>query len=677
MQRLCSRALWAALLLPAALSGAEVFTEGTLTVGGGGALLNGDRAAFQKFTQHKMSGYGGIEDYRLSRESTDSLFTFEARLLPGDEDYRLALRWEKPERYYIDAGFREYQVFYDGTGGFFAPTNTAFRLHDEDMSVTRTNAWLEMGVYSPNQTLLSFRYELQAREGTKGSTHWGDSNLVGPRYGTRNVVPAFYDLDEVTHSLALNLGNDSKENVKWKIGARYSETELDNNRNMSRRPNESADRKVTQKDATKTDLFAAHGFYLRQVSEKLTLSGGALITELDSNLSGSRIYGQTYDPVFDPAYVRRQQRDEGFYHLNGDADLNQTILNLNAVYLPVKNWSIRPSVRFENLRQETMADFIETNIGAGPAFVAIVEEVEAESRKEWDEFAEALEIRYTGKPNWTFNVEGTWVQGSGNMEEERTLHTGVLTIDRDTENSRTSQKYSAKANWYAKPGLSFAGQYYYKVNANEYDAVRDNTLAVGADRYPAYIADQDFKTHDLNFRMSWRPASMLSLVTRYDFQVSRITSQEVGIGSVESSELTSHIISESITWTPVNRLFVSASVNVTWDQLATPAYRFVLNSDNNYVNGSLGGGYALTKVDDLYLDYTFYRADNFVDNSALSLPFGVDQKQQGAYLTWVRRQTEKLVYTVKYGYVTNRDATSGYRNDFDAHVIYAKVQYHF
>ena len=677
MQRLCSRALWAALLLPAALSGAEVFTEGTLTVGGGGAVLNGDRAAFQKLTQHNMSGYGGIEDYRLSRESKDSLFTFQARLLPGDDDYRLALHWEKPERYYIDAGFRQYQVFYDGTGGFFRPTNTAFRLYDEDMSVTRTNAWLEMGIYSPNQTLLSFRYELQAREGTKGSTHWGDSNLVGPRYGTRNVVPAFYNLDEVTHSVALNLGNDSKENVRWKIGARYSETELNNTRNMRRRPNESADRRVTHKDDTKTDLFAAHGFYLRQVNEKLTLSGGALITELDSNLSGSRIYGQTYDPVYDPAYVRRQQRDEGFYHLTGDADLNQTILNLNAVYLPVKNWSIRPSVRFENLHQETVADFIETNIGTGPVFAAIIEEVEAESRKKWDEFAEALEIRYTGKPNWTFNVEGTWVQGSGNMEEERTLHTGVLTIDRDTDNSRTSQKYSAKANWYAKPGLSFAGQYYYKVNANEYDTVRDNTLATGADRYPAYIADQDFKTHDLNFRMSWRPVSMLSLVSRYDYQVSRITSQEVGIGSVESSELTSHILSESITWTPVTRLFVSASVNVTWDQLATPAYRFVLNSDNNYVNGSVGGGYALTKVDDIYFDYSFYRADNFVDNSAVSLPYGVEQRQQGAYLTWVRRQTEKLVYTVKYGYVTNRDFTSGNRNDFNAHVIYAKVQYHF
>ncbi|MEO5959636.1 MAG: hypothetical protein ABIR80_10995, partial [Opitutaceae bacterium] len=500
---------------------------------------------------------------------------------------------------------------------------------------------------------------------------------VGAPYATRNLVPTFYDFDEVTQIFTFDVGNDTKEDVKWKVGARYSKTQLNNSRNSRRRPFETADRIVTTKDETKNDLFAAHGFYERKVNEKLTVSAGGLIADLDANIAGSRIYGQTYDPVFDPAYLRRQQRDEGFYNLTGNAELKQTVLNLNAVYLPKKNWLIRPSIRFENMHQETISEFMETNIGAGPAFAAIVEEVEGEQKKKWNEFSEAVEVRYTGRKDWTFSAEGAWVQGEGNVEEERILHTGVFTIDRDNENTRTSQKYSAKANWYAKPGLTFAAQYYYKVNVNDYDAVRDNTPPATADRYPAYITDQDFSTHDFNIRVSWRPASLLSLVTRYDFQRSRITSQEAGLAKVGSSKLTSHILSESATWSPTNRLYVTANVNVTWDQLETPAYRFVLNSDNNYVNGSVGGGYALAKLDDLYFDYSFFRAKNFDDNSALSLPYGVDQKQQGAYLTWVRRQSDRLIYTVKYGYVTNRDATAGGRNDFHAHVIYAKVQYNF
>jgi hypothetical protein len=33
-----------------------------------------------------------------------------------------------------------------------------------------------------------------------------------------------------------------------------------------------------------------------------------------------------------------------------------------------------------------------------------------------------------------------------------------------------------------------------------------------------------------------------------------------------------------------------------------------------------------------------------------------------------------LIYSFKYRYVTNRDVTWAGRNDFDAHVLYAKVQ---
>ena len=675
MHRFCLRAL-CVCLTPAAVF-AKVTTEGTIAVGGGAASVDGDIPAFQQAVQHEKKGFGGIEELRLVSEGKDFLLKFDLRLMPGDEDYRLAARYEYRERFYIDAGYEQFRVWYDGSGGYFGPRNLGFGLFDEDLSVDRSKIWAEAGARLENDTYFKIRYERRGRDGTKGSTHWADTNLVGAPFGTRNIVPAFYSLDEVTNTFTFDVGNESQDEVKWNAGLRYSETTLDNKRFNRRRPGESADRIVTTKDQTKTDIFAAHGYYLRQVSEALTISGGALITTLDSNLSGSRIYGQTYDPVFDPAYLRRQQRDEGFYDLTGESDLKQTVLNLNAVYIPKKNWSIRPSVRFENLHQETLAEFMETNIGAGPAFAAILEEIEADQEKEWDEFSEAIEIRYTGRPNWTFSGEVEFVQGTGNQEEERLIHhTGQLTIDRDTDIERASQKYSLNSNWYAKPGLTLAFQYYHKIKANEYRATRDNTTST-ADRYPAYITDQDFETDDFNVRVSWRPAPLLNFVTRYDYQQSTITSTEVGLPEAESSDYTSHIISQSATWSPTGRLYVTGNVNVTFDQVATPAYAFVKHGDNNYVNGSLGGGYALAKLDDVYFDYSWFRASNFIDNSQTSLPYGLSQKQQAASITWVRRQTEQLIYTVRYGYITNTDGTTGGRNDFDAHTIYGKVQYHF
>lgn len=672
-----SRPLLFLLVAPATML-ADVTLEGVLGVGGGGALQSGDRAAFQAATQHRKDGVGGIEEFRLVRETDQTVLTLEGRALAGDDDYRLGVRFQWNERFQLSAGFEQFRVYYDGSAGFFRPRNLGFKIFDEELSVLRRTLWAEFSGSLENETFLRVRYQRRERDGTKGTTHWADSNLVGAPYTTRNIVPGFYDLHEITDLVTVDVGNEAAETMKWNAGARWSGTTLDNKRFNRRRPFETADRIVTSKDETKTDLFAVHGYYLRQVSEQLTLSGGALVNTLDAHLAGSRIYGQSYDPVFDPAYLRRQQRDEGFYGLEGDAELKQTVLNLNAVYQPTEHWSVRPSVRFENLHQETLAEFIETNIGAGPAFAAVLEEIEGEHDKKWNELAGQVEVRFTGVPRWTFSGEVQHVKGSGTLEEERILeHTGQLTIDRDTEIERATTKASVSTNWYARPGLTVAAQYYYKVRTNDFDTVRDSTPAGSADRYPAYIADQDFETNDVNLRVSWRPLSKLGLVSRYDYQRSTITSQEVGLAPTRSSVLTSHIVSQSATWTPLNRLYLTGNVNVAFDQVATPAYSFVKHGDNNYVTGSVGGGYAIAQRDDVYFEYTGFHASNFIDNSATSLPYGASQKLQQTSVTWTRRQSEHLTFILKYGFLTNRDGTFAGQNDFDAHVLYAKTQYRF
>ncbi|WP_404425153.1 hypothetical protein [Nibricoccus sp. IMCC34717] len=666
-----------ACLLPAAFS-ADVTTHGTVSVGGGYSSIDGDKPAFSQALQRPRGAVGGIEEFSLTKEGKDYRLRFDGRALFGEEDYLAVLKYDYNEKLHLEAGYQSFREWYDGSGGFFRPKNLGIKLFDENLHLDRAKVWVAAGLSFENGTYIKLRYDQRTRDGTKSSTHWADTNLVGAPYGTRNIVPSFYDLDEVTRVITADVGNESAEEQKWNAGIRYSETKLDNMRNTRRRSGESADRIVTTKDETKTDIFSAHGYYLRKINEQLTVSGGALITNLDSNLSGSRIYGQTYDPVYDPKYVRRQQRDEGFTHLEGHSDLKQTVLNLNAVYEPVKNWTVRPSMRYENLHQETNAEFMETNIGAGPSFSAILEEIEAEQKKHYDEFTEALEVRYTGKPKWTFSGEAMLVQGSGDLEEDRLmLETGVKTIDRDSEMKRYTQKYSFTTNYYAKPGLTFAAQYYFKAKQNDYNAVRDNTLAGSADRYPAFITDQDFETHDVNFRVSWHPLASLSSVTRYDLQKSKVISQEAGLQKVQGSDFTSHIVSQSLTWTPMTRLYFVGNVNVTFDQLKTPAYAFVKQGDNNYINGSLGGGYAVAQKDDVYVDYSWFNASNFIDNSATSLPYNLSQRQHLASVTWVRRHSEHLTLSLRYSYITNRDGTWAGRNDFNAHLVYGKVQYHF
>ncbi len=667
--------LWAVLLAPAALLAQNVTTQGSISVGGGGTFLDGDRPALQQIQQHKKDGFGGIEEYRLVREAKDSVLKFNARIMPGDDNYLAALRFDQTDRWYVDAGFSQYRVWYDGSGGYFHPSDFSFVVFDEDLSLTRSKIWAEFGAFTPDKTLFRFRYERRMRNGTKGSTYWGDTNLLAG-FSTRNIVPTFYDLDETTDILTVDVGNETKEDVKWNVGARYSETKLNDSRYSQRRPTESVDRTITTKDESKNDLFTMHGYYERKISESLTLSGGAMRTTLDEHIEGTRIYGTSYDPVFDPKFSRRQYHDEGYSHLTGSADIKQTVLNANAVYVPAKGWSVRPSLRFENLHQDTMSNPTITNVGNVPLLITALEHEEGESNKKWDELAETVEVRYAGTPEWTYSGKAEWIQGDGTLGEQLG-DAGVLSIDRDTDYKRHTQKYSLGANWYVQPGLTFAAQYYFKGNMNDYKAVRDNTLPGTADRYPAYITNQDFETNDFNVRMTWRAALGVHFVSRYDIQKSKIISSEAGVPKEISSEMTSHIFAQNITWSPTGQLFLNANVNVGFDQVKTPALAFVQNGDNNYINGSVGGGYAVGKLDDLYVDCSWYKSNNYIDRSAQTLPYGASQSTRAAYLTWVRRQSENLIYTFKYGYVYNRDDGMGPINNFDAHVVYAKMQYKF
>ncbi|MFM9091970.1 MAG: cytochrome c3 family protein [Verrucomicrobiota bacterium] len=250
-----------------------------------------------------------------------------ATLVPGDDRYRLALRQERTGRFYVDAGVEQFRVWYDGSGGVFLPLGTSFVVFNEEHSLTRRKAWAEVGAWTPDQTLFAFRWERRMRDGTKSSTHRGDSNLVGT-FGTRSIVPSFYEIDEATDDYSLTVRQKARDDVRWGARLRYTETSLHNRRHARRRPFETADRSVTH--------------------------------------------------------------------------------------------------------QETLAEFVETNIGAGPAFAAILEDVEGEHRKTWDEFGGAVEVRHTGRPGWIHSAKAEWIRGEGNHGEQRLLHhPGQLTIDRE------------------------------------------------------------------------------------------------------------------------------------------------------------------------------------------------------------------------------------------------------
>ncbi|MGH7957024.1 MAG: hypothetical protein ACREH8_08430, partial [Opitutaceae bacterium] len=484
--------------------------------------------------------------------------------------------------------------------------------------------------------------------------------------------------DEVRDIFTAEVGRQT-DNANWKVAGRYEQTKFKNQHVARRRALENQDRFVTMNEGTELDLFSGHGFYDRMFNEKLRASAGGLITSIDTNITGSKIYGATPNAEYSPTFAQRQTSDVGYHGLTGGTRMKQYIGNLNVFYQPAKYWILRPGVKYEHLRTDGDEGHVDTDFGGGAAAAAIQRQIESGSRNSWNEFTEELELRCTRWAKWTMDVRGQWNQGTGNLVEQSILLTNNARIlDRETEYERFGQRYIINASWHGRPGLTVAAQYNYRVKIADYEHRRDSSdNRAGQDRYPAFIIDQDIESHDGNVRVSWRPKSMMSFVTRYAYQHSTVTSTMDGLPEIQNGKLTRHVITQTATWNPTARLFLSGAVNVTYDQLEVPRHRLTMNSDNNFTSASLGAGYAIGKVTDIYIDANHYRADNYIDNPEVTLPLNAGQKLQSAFLTWVRRHSDRVIYTAKYGYATSRDGTFGGFNDFDAHLFYGKVQYKF
>ena len=650
--------------------------------------VDGNEATYQRMQQHHRNDFIGMDGFRLKLvPAQDHIVTADGALLIDDDTFRLHVRYENTATgFYVDAGGRQSHVFYDGSGGYFPVNGQWFVPFDPALAIDRGEAWIEAGLAN-EKTSVVLRYTHQYRNGEKDSTAWADTNVTGLTGSTaaRYIVPSFYEIDEFRDTFTAKVTQQVQENVTVGAGGTWETIKADNERKIVRRPGESVERRVTQRDKFDNDLFSLHGYTEIRPGDKLTLTGAAAHTKIDTNFTGSRIIGFTYDAIFDPAFSRRQARDEGFFGLVGDSQWKQTLLTGNVMYLPAKHWRISAGVRYENQTQDAVAEFDETAVGTTSALITAIDELESESSRDFDELLGTAEITYTGVENmvWSGFVEAA--DGNGTLREELTeLENGVIDIARDTDFDRTYSKYGITGRWYPAVGLNFAAGAYHKVRDNDYDTADDSTPNNGADRYPAYIRFQRFSTDDIYVRGTWRPTGTLSLIGRYDRQQTDIDSREDGLASVLSSEMTTHILAGTVNWTPAANLVVQGTINYVYDQVLAgsanstqPIARQAGRFDNNYRTATLVVFYAVNEQTDVQLDGSLYQTNNFQDVSALSVAYGLTARDRSYGVSVNRRVSADLAFGVRYAHTDYDDATSGGRRDFSADLIYGRVQLRF
>lgn len=662
----------------------------------GGVLTHGDAAQFKQ--EHRMSDvFGGIEDMHFENAMGKAQFTIDARAIFGNDDYRVKLELSKACVGYIRAGYTQYRTWYDGNGGFF-PLNGAFfsPLGDNELALDRGNAWIELGLREPNLPEITLRYSHEFREGNKDSTLWGPTTATGlaaaappnddPLFTQRNIVPSFRHINEQRDIFTAD-ATQAISNTDLTLGMRYEHTKNHDTLNELQYPENSPfdpnypQHTITQNDQLTSDLFNGHFSTITRFSDKLWLALAYSYTTIDTGIGGDRTHGLGSDASCTSAVPI-----DGFLNLGGGANTSQHVANLTLTWAPFDAFTIASAVRVEKSDITNTVFYTQTASDTGtstvPTFVS--------SEYDYLNVAESLELRYSGIKNWLFYATGNWEEENGARRDIANMSFLSLTdpLNFDADVSTLRQKYAVGANWYPLSGLVLAVQYYHNSVDNHHNLISDDGGAVCNTR----LMNMDRNTDDVNARITWRPLSSLALVSRYDMQYTTINSGWEHTNPMnpfpqgDSGKITNYMFTESVTWNPTDRMYCVGNVAYVLNQTKTPASLLVpsvLDFKNNYWTASCTVGIALDDKTNLEADYSYYRANDYVNNAtstvgaAGGMPYGASDRENVISATLSRQITRNVRWILKYSYYMLAGQTSGGHNSYDSNLIYSSLQIRF
>lgn len=658
----------------------------------GGNFVHGDKPAFQQRSGQPRDAWGGVTDFHYEMDVGKSgLFEVDGRGIFDAHNYAITLGYKDPKLGYVRGGFEEFSSYYDLSGGYFPGNGQFIDLYGgETGEIDRTKIFFEAGLTLENKPQIRVRYDYDLREGDKNSTIWGDTTLTRGA-GARKIVPTRNVIDEERHTISLDISH-TIGNTEAGLGGRYAFSTYDNARYMRRNPFEPNERFLSHREGVDTDMFNAHAFTDTDFSDQLKFTTGYSFTRLSTEVSGSRAIGVEFDasplPAALQAFTNRQARDHGFYGLEGGTDVDQHVATISLMYRPTEHITIVPSLRIESQEQEGGTEFVDVEVGTSAAKTVVSEDIMNTRTRNFLDVTESLDIRYSGFTNWVLYARAELLEGSGSLKESDAIleDSTTLVVGRDTDSTRLTQKYTAGANWYPLRRLNLAAQYYHRIRDNDYDDVFDSTPVTtpppGQGYYPAFIEHQKFTTDDANLRVTYRPFNNLTIVSRYDLQYTTFENRMESLPEVEGGRSTAHVITESVTWAPIARMYVQASGSYTLDQLFSPANDLAPGltqvSKNNYYTAGGTVGYALTDKTDVTASYAYYLADNYDPSiAAAGLPFGAGLEEHTVGAGIVHRFTKRMQLTTRYAFMTSHDESSGRNNDFDAHLVSTTLRYRF
>lgn len=702
--------------------------ESYIKVSGQAAEISGSKPSYQYRSKLPRSG-AGIEELHIAKElDKKTSYVLDGRALAGAEDYLGSYKITKTEVGSFDVGYKRFRTFYDGVGGFFPVTGSFMTLNPQDLHLDRSEFWAEAKIARPNEPVFTLRYTNGTRNGQKDSISWGDSDNVGQVYRllpdglgvnnnatVRKNTPSSFDIDERKETL--------DGTVRHKVGNTTAQLSLigdwskrNNSHWVSRFPGETLgvlpgatvisapvaevtaatqwlafNNQVIQstQDIQDTTTKSVVGKTATKLSPKLTLHAEGLYQDVSGAFSGDRMTISN-SPI--AGNVTRALTAYPVRNLSGESNVEVWSGKLALDYKVTDVFTATVALSDEDRSAEANGTYnvVTASAAAVPVYDTTVRQ--EKSIVEENTLTPALDLRYTGIKDATVYLSVTNKTIDGTDVQTPQYNPVTTTIKSIIYRDITGKKWDYKigANWRVQPNLSVRGETFYKDHS--FQTTGWNTNANSADITTGNNYDLDSQTYGFRLSAVFKPTEVLSVTTRYIYEKGEM--QMTGFiplyPQYDSMESKTHNLSVTADWNPTSDFYLQANANMVYNVISTvalhnlsvaavgtiPANRIIQNADNNYRTASLIAGTPLSKTDDLQVQFTYYKADNYNAQLArYTQPYGASARETMVSAGLKHKFNDKWIGHAKIGYIDNKNDTTGGRANFRGPLAYVSVEY--
>ena len=620
--------------------------------------VQGDKSKFRELEGRKEGFGGGMDDILFSQQTgPNEKFLLEGHAITPDNDFRLKLAVDETDQGFIHAGFEEWRKYYDDSGGYdpaAAPPQFNF---NRDLYMDNGRIWTDLGLTLPRWPQIVLGYEYQFKQGNKSMLDWGQANGENV-----NIAPATKEIDEQTHIIKLDVTHDFHD---WHLedSARV-EFYYENNRGAETNAFQAAGT-----SETRDKYHHVQGMNTLMLEKPIRdwwfLSGGFYY----SRLEGSDIFNQT----------------NGAFGFNWSSDTitlrrESEIFSVASLFTPVEYLSFSIGTQNEWTREE--------GFGNAPDLEFFIPDAFESANLDKFKSSQNVNLRFTKIPFTVVFADGRFDQESDD-EFEQQEPIGALTRQTDAMNDR----YDLRGGFNTSPWRwsDLSADYHWQSSDTDYNHIQDvwgSGIGAPTNGYPAFILGRTIRGGTFETKLTLRPVNWLKTTfscqlartdysTKTDPAIDMITLNPVSPGgAILAGRDDAQTYGFGATLTPFRRFYLSSAFTYTWSRLTTanngdPA---IVPYRGNVYTVITTANFALNSKTDLQASYNFSRADYGQNNSA-GVPLGIEFTHHQLLVGLARRFSSRLSGSLRYSFSQYTEPSSGNRNNFTAHGIFATFDY--